>query len=142
MGTSKDINSSAALLFDVPGSNSQHVVQERQIDGTRASRSVISLREAARLLSKRNLSRGFSMLRIAVCALAALLVTGTVHYASAQTSDAKPSRTKLTMEKLKEMKAKWQMNRPKLKACRKEVRAKGLAGDDRWFYIADCMDRT
>jgi len=23
-----------------------------------------------------------------------------------------------------------------------EVKAKGLAGDDRWFYIADCMDKT
>jgi hypothetical protein len=40
------------------------------------------------------------------------------------------------------MMAKWKANRPKLKACRKEVRAKGLAGDDRWFYIADCMERT
>jgi hypothetical protein len=33
---------------------------------------------------------------------------------------------KLTMEKLKEMKAKWSANKPKLKACRKEVKAKGL----------------
>ena len=82
------------------------------------------------------------MLRIATCLLAALLVAGTVQHASAQTADAKPSRMKLTMEKLKEMKAKWSANKPKLKACRKEVRAKGLAGDDRWFYIADCMDRT
>ena len=82
------------------------------------------------------------MLRIAICLIAALLVAGTVQYASAQTTDAKPSRMKLTAQKLKEMKAKWQMNRPKLKACRKEVRAKGLAGDDRWFYIADCMDKT
>jgi hypothetical protein len=55
---------------------------------------------------------------------------------------AKPSRMKLTTEKLKEMKAKWLANRPKLRACRKEVRAKGLAGDDRWFYIEDCMERT
>ena len=57
-------------------------------------------------------------------------------------ADAKPAKTKLTMQKLKEMKAKWSANRPKLKACRKEVKAKGLAGDDRWFYIADCMDKT
>ena len=82
------------------------------------------------------------MLRIATCLLAALLVAGTVQYASAQTTDANPSRMKLTVEKLKEMQAKWSANKPKLKACRKEVRAKGLAGDDRWFYIADCMDRT
>jgi len=34
MGTSKHIDSSAAFLFDVPGSNSPRVVQERQIGGT------------------------------------------------------------------------------------------------------------
>jgi len=81
------------------------------------------------------------MLRIATCLVATLLLAGSIPHASAQTTEAKPSRMKLTMEKLKEMKAKWQTNRPKLKACRKEVRAKGLTGDDRWFYIADCMDR-
>jgi hypothetical protein len=70
------------------------------------------------------------------------MVGGSVHHVSAQTTDAKPSRMKLTVEKLKEMKAKWWANRPKLRVCRAEVRAKGLAGDDRWFYIADCMDRT
>jgi hypothetical protein len=82
------------------------------------------------------------MLRISTCLVAVLLVTGSLHHASAQTTDAKPSKMRLTVEKLKEMKAKWLANRPKLKACRAEVRAKGLAGDDRWFYIADCMDRT
>ncbi len=82
------------------------------------------------------------MLRIFACLIAVLLVTGSLHGASAQTPEAKPSRMKLTMEKLKEMKAKWSANKPKLKACRKEVKAKGLIGDDRWFYIADCMERT
>jgi hypothetical protein len=81
------------------------------------------------------------MLRIAICFVAALLVVGHVAPVAAQTTEAKPSRMKLTMEKLKEMKAKWQANKPKLKACRKEVKAKGLTGDDRWFYISDCMDR-
>jgi len=75
-----------------------------------------------------------------------LLVAGNLSIASAQTAtapaDTKPTKTKLTMQKLREMKAKWSANRPKLKACRKEVKAKGLAGDDRWFYIADCMDKT
>ena len=37
MGTSKDMDSSAAFLFDVPGSNSRRVVQERQIGGTSAA---------------------------------------------------------------------------------------------------------
>ena len=40
------------------------------------------------------------------------------------------------------MVAKWSANRPKLTACKKEVKAKGLARDDRWFYIEDYMDRT
>ncbi|MFY9958852.1 hypothetical protein [Bradyrhizobium sp.] len=84
------------------------------------------------------------MLRKTICLTAALVVAGALHTASAQTttSGAKPSRVKLTMERLKEMKAKWSANRPKLRACRKEVKAKGLIGDDRWFFIEDCMDRS
>jgi hypothetical protein len=61
--------------------------------------------------------------------------------APAASTEAKPSRIKLTIRKLKEMKAKWSANKPKLKACRHEVKQKGLVGDDRWFYISDCMDR-
>jgi len=57
-------------------------------------------------------------------------------------TEAKPSRIKLTVQKLKEMKAKWSANKPKLKACRQEVKQKGLVGDDRWFYISDCMDKS
>ena len=86
------------------------------------------------------------MLRTSVCLAAMLLFAVSLHSASAQTAAtpaaAKPSKIKLTMEKLKDMKAKWSANKPKLKACRKEVKAKGLAGDDRWFYIEDCMDKT
>jgi hypothetical protein len=95
------------------------------------------------------------MLRTITCLVAALLVAGSLHTASAQTTTttpapaatsapaaAKPSRMKLTVEKLTEMKAKWTANKPKLKACRKEVKAKGLVGDDRWFYIGDCMEKT
>jgi hypothetical protein len=89
---------------------------------------------------------GISMLRTSVCLAAMLLVAGSLHTASAQTAaapaEAKPSKMKLTMEKLKEMKAKWTANKPKLKACRKEVKSKGLVGDDRWFYIEDCMAKT
>ena len=84
------------------------------------------------------------MLRICAVLAAIFIVAGDVSIASAQTTstDAKPSRMKLTVQKLKEMKAKWSANKPKLKACRQEVKAKGLAGDDRWFYIADCMDKS
>jgi tRNA(Ile2) C34 agmatinyltransferase TiaS len=87
------------------------------------------------------------MFRTRVCLVAALLVAGTLCTASAQTSApapgaTKPSRMKLTIEHLKEMRAKWVQNRPKLKACRKEVKSKGLTGDDRWFFIEECMERT
>ena len=85
------------------------------------------------------------MLRTRFCLFtAALLLAGSFQMAAAQTAatDAKPSRVKLTMQKLKEMKATWAANKPKLKICRAEVKAKGLAGDDRWFYIADCMNKT
>ena len=96
------------------------------------------------------------MLRISVCLVAAVLAVGTLHTASAQTAapapaatapastvaPAKPSRMKLTADKLKDMKAKWSANKGKLRACRAEVKSKGLAGDDRWFYIEDCMAKT
>jgi hypothetical protein len=89
------------------------------------------------------------MFRIGTGVAAALLIMGVLTAASAQTtapapsapaasSEAKPSKAKLTAQKLKDMKAKW----GKLKACRQEVKAKGLAGDDRWFYIEDCMGKT
>jgi hypothetical protein len=86
------------------------------------------------------------MFRTSACLAAMLLVSGTLVTASAQTTDPAPqpkmSRMKLTVERLKEMRAKWSQNRPKLRACRKEVRAKGLEGDNRWFYIEECMERS
>ncbi len=86
------------------------------------------------------------MLRQAICLAAALLVAGALQTASAQTAApapaAKPSKLKLTAEKLRDMKAKWSANKTKLKACRVEVKQKGLAGDDRWFYIEDCMGKS
>jgi hypothetical protein len=94
------------------------------------------------------------MLRIAVCLAAILLVAGALHTASAQTAapapaattaapaTAKPSRMKLTVERLKELKVKWSANKGKLKACRVEVKKRGLVGDDRWFYIEDCMEKV
>ena len=94
------------------------------------------------------------MLRISVCLAAVLLIAASLHTASAQTTapapaattaapaPAKPSRIKLTAKKIREMKAKWSANKGKLKACRLEVKRQGLTGDDRWFYIEDCMDKT
>ena len=80
-----------------------------------------------------------------VCLAAMLLVAGSLDIAAAQTAapaPAKQSRMKLSVEKLKEMKARWSENKVKLKACRKEVHRQGLVGDDRWFFISDCMDKT
>jgi len=97
------------------------------------------------------------MFRMIGCFAAVLILTPHLQGTSAQTtsapvataapaasagSEAKPSRIKLTVQKLKEMKAKWSANKPKLKACRQEVKQKGLVGDDRWFYISDCMDKS
>ncbi len=93
------------------------------------------------------------MVRKFVGVAAMLLVAGALHSAAAQTAtapaatapaaaEAKPGKIKLTMQKLKDMKAKWSANKPKLKACRAEVKAKGLIGDDRWFFIEDCMAKT
>ncbi|RTM11771.1 MAG: hypothetical protein EKK33_20090 [Bradyrhizobiaceae bacterium] len=91
------------------------------------------------------------MLSTRIC-LAAVLLAASLHAASAQTAtapattaastEAKPGKIKLSMQKLKDMKAKWSANKPKLKACRAEVKSKGLAGDDRWFYIEECMNKT
>jgi hypothetical protein len=85
------------------------------------------------------------MFRIGAC-FAAMLLAVSINKASAQTTTApepgaKPSKMKLTPEKLKEMKAKWAANKPRLKTCRKEVKGLGLIGDDRWFYIEDCMSK-
>ncbi|QQO13611.1 hypothetical protein JJB99_30100 [Bradyrhizobium diazoefficiens] len=94
------------------------------------------------------------MLRTRIC-LAAVLLAASFHVASAQTAAAPattapaattnakpPGKMKLTMQKLKDMKAKWAANKPKLKACRADVKSKGLTGDDRWFYIEECMNKT
>jgi hypothetical protein len=88
------------------------------------------------------------MLRTSVRVVTMLLVAGSLHAASGQTAapapapEPKMSKMKLTVERLKEMRAKWSHNKPKLAACRKEVKSKGLAGDDRWFYMEDCMGKT
>ncbi|WP_439373611.1 hypothetical protein ACRQ5Q_33350 [Bradyrhizobium sp. PMVTL-01] len=93
------------------------------------------------------------MVRKLVCGAAMLLIAGALQSASAQTAgapaatppaatEAKPGKIKLTVQKLKDMKAKWSANKPKLKECRKDVKAKGLAGDDRWFYIEECMGKS
>jgi len=82
------------------------------------------------------------MFRAACCLAAVLFVSGSLFSASAQTPAPAPSRIKLTAERLKDMRGKWSQNKAKLKACRAEVKSKGLAGDDRWFFIEDCMAKT
>jgi hypothetical protein len=82
------------------------------------------------------------MLRIRVCFVAGLLAAAMLSTASAQTTAPAPSKIKMTIEHLKELRAKWVLNKPKLRACRAEVKSKGLTGDDRWFYMEDCMTKT
>jgi hypothetical protein len=86
------------------------------------------------------------MARIFVAAAIAVSVAIAAPAVQAQTpaGDAgapKPSKLKLTKEHLQEMLAKWRKNRPKLKACRAEARKKDLVGDDRWFFIEECMEK-
>lgn len=88
------------------------------------------------------------MLRITTYLAMAMLVSSVLATASAQApapvSAATPaaSKIKLTRQSLKDMRAKWGQNKGKLAACRKDVRTKGLAGDDRWFFIEDCMGKS
>lgn len=86
------------------------------------------------------------MFRTGTCLVAALVMAGSLVTASAQTAAPAPapktSKLTLTKERLKEMRANWSQNKSKLKACRKDVKAKGLAGDDRWFYIEECMGKS
>jgi hypothetical protein len=87
------------------------------------------------------------MFRTRVCLAVMLLVSGALATASAQTTsppapEPTPSKMKLTRELLTEMRARWSANKPKLKACRQEVKSKGLVGDDRWFFMEDCMGKT
>jgi hypothetical protein len=91
------------------------------------------------------------MFRTRVSIATALLLSAAIAGASAQSMtppasaapDApKMSRFKLTKQKLAEMRAQWKANRPKLKACRAEIKRQGLTGDDRWFFISDCMAKS
>jgi hypothetical protein len=91
------------------------------------------------------------MLRTIACLIAVVFLTVHLQTTSAQTtapaapaatSQAKPSKVKPSVRKLEQMKAKWSANKPGFAACRKVVKQKGLAGDDRWLYIEDCMERS
>ena len=78
---------------------------------------------------------------IATATALSVMIVATPAPANAQMGTT-AAKTKLTREKLSEMRAKWKANKPKLKACRAESRKKGLAGDDRWFFIEECMDKS
>ena len=88
------------------------------------------------------------MFRTKTSIAAAILMSATIIAAPALAQSAAPapepkkSKLTLTREKIKEMRAKWKANKPKLKACRSEVKKKGLSGDDRWFFIEECMEKA
>jgi psiF repeat len=73
--------------------------------------------------------------------LSIVIAASAVEAQSASGGAATPKASRLTMTKqhLKDMLAKWRANRPKLKACQTQARKKGLAGDDRWFFLSECM---
>ncbi len=75
---------------------------------------------------------------------AAALISAMIVTAAAQSpmSAPKESKMKLTKQKLSEMRAKWNANKPKLKSCQADARKKGLDGDDRWFFIEECMNKS
>jgi hypothetical protein len=85
-----------------------------------------------------------------VCLTAALVLSGSVLSASAQTAAPAPAATpapatskmKLSKEKIHDMYTKWRANKPKLKTCRAGAKAKGLVEDDRIFFIEDCMAKN
>jgi hypothetical protein len=78
------------------------------------------------------------MSRLLSIALAAAFLIAQGVGVSAQT----PAPKKMSRAHLHELFVKWKQNRPKLAACRKEARSKGLAGDDRWFFMEECMDKS
>jgi hypothetical protein len=89
------------------------------------------------------------MFRTRVSVAAAALLSAMIVTAVAQSPMSAPaapapkdSKMKLTKQKLSEMRAKWKANRPKLKSCQAESRKKGLDGDDRWFFIEECMNKS
>jgi psiF repeat len=83
-----------------------------------------------------------SLVSVSLLAIARPAALAQAPTSTTESPAPKPSKLKLTKEKLQEMLTKWRQNRPKLRACRAEARKKGLDGDDRWFFISDCMDRT
>jgi hypothetical protein len=99
-------------------------------------------------MPSRDFQGGFMLRnRVSIAAVlvlsAALIATASAQQMASPAPDApKMSRFKMTREKIRDMRAKWQANRPKLRACRKEARQKGLAGDDRWFFMSECMEKA
>jgi hypothetical protein len=89
------------------------------------------------------------MFRTRVVITAGALLSAMIVTAAAQSpmsapaaSAPKDSKMKLTKQQLGEMRAKWKANKPKLKACQADARKKGLDGDERWFAIEDCMNKS
>ena len=81
---------------------------------------------------------------VIVATLVLLLGIAPISQPQAQNDGNMPSHSKAasTKGRWSDLLAKWRQNRPKLKACRAEARKKGLAGDDRWFFLESCLDRS
>jgi hypothetical protein len=84
------------------------------------------------------------MFRASVVAGALLFVVAITASTQAQTptpATVRAHKAETIKERWANVLAKWRHNRPKLKACQAEARRKGLAGDDRWFFLGSCMDK-
>jgi hypothetical protein len=98
--------------------------------------------------SRRKLKGAFMVraLIVMVATLAVLLVIAPVVRLQAQNDSGAsvPAHSNVAPAKGRwnDLLAKWRQNKPKLKACRAEARKKGLAGDDRWFFLENCMGRS
>ena len=89
------------------------------------------------------------MVRSVVVIVAKLtLLLGIAPVSQSQAQDdggaSMPSHSKaaLTKGRWSDLLAKWRQNKPKLKACRAEARKKGLAGDERWFFLESCLGKS
>jgi hypothetical protein len=79
---------------------------------------------------------------VAAALVLVLALAGSARAQSHSDSTAPSHKAQTIKERWTHLLLKWRYNRPKLKACKAEARRKGLAGDDRWFFLENCMDKS
>ena len=84
----------------------------------------------------------FRSVTVIAAALILIAIAGSARAQSHSDGAAPAHKAETIKGRWSNMLMKWRHNRPKLKACRAEARRKGLAGDDRWFFLESCMDKS